>query len=95
MATTLSLLLPLADLSVGASARIADIRGGCGLIHKLYGLGLRVGSRVAILHRRGAGVVLANAENRVAIGGGIAESLWVEPLGGHPPVEGGFGDGGL
>jgi Fe2+ transport system protein FeoA len=80
MPTALSPLLQLSALSAGDSARIAEIRGGRALIHKLFGLGLRVGSRVAILHQRGVGLVLSNAENRVAISGGIAEALWVEPL---------------
>jgi ferrous iron transport protein A len=61
-------------------ARTAEIRGERGLTHKLLGLGLRVGSQVSILHQRGRGLVLSSAETRVAIGGGIADQLLVEPL---------------
>jgi ferrous iron transport protein A len=73
-------LTPLASLSTGSFARIAEIRGGRGLTHKLLGLGLRVGSQVSVLHQRGRGLVLSSAETRVAIGGGIADQLMVEPL---------------
>jgi ferrous iron transport protein A len=73
-------LTPLATLPPGVSARIAEIRGGRALTHKLFGLGLRVGSRVLVLHRRGHGLVLSSAETRLAIGGGIADKLWVEPI---------------
>ena len=80
MAAVPPFLTPLAALSAGSLARIAEIRGGRGLTHKLLGLGLRVGSQVSVLHRRGRGLVLSSAETRVAIGGGIADQLLVEPL---------------
>jgi Fe2+ transport system protein FeoA len=95
MATTLAILKPLTALSAGDSARIAEIRGNRALIHKLLGLGLRVGSKVAILHRRGVGLVLSNAESRIAIGGGIAEVLWVEPLADEPQGDRTLSAGGL
>jgi len=81
MAVVSLFLKPLATIPAGDCARIAEIRGGRGLTHKLFGLGLRVGSEVRVLQRRGPGLVLSSAETRVAIGGGIAEQLWVEPLG--------------
>lgn len=70
-------LTPLTALPAGATARIAEIRGGRALTHKLFGLGLRVGSRVRVLQQRGRGVVLSSAATRVAIGGGVADQLWV------------------
>jgi ferrous iron transport protein A len=70
-------LTPLTALPAGASARIAEIRGGRTLTHKLLGLGLRVGSQVCVLHQRGRGLVLSSAETRVAMGGGVADQLWV------------------
>jgi ferrous iron transport protein A len=78
--------IPLTALPTGASARIAEIRGGRALTHKLFGLGLRVGSQVCVLHHRGRGLVLSSAETRVAIGGGVADHLWVEAV--SPGVEG-------
>jgi ferrous iron transport protein A len=71
---------PLADLPLGIPARLAEIRGGQQLTRRLLGLGLRVGSRVTVLHHRGRGVVLSNGDTRVALGGGIVEKLWVVPL---------------
>ncbi len=71
---------PLSELLPGCRCRIAEIRGGRQLTHRLRGLGLRVGSEVEMLHRRGSGVVLSVGETRVALGGGVAEKLFVEPL---------------
>jgi ferrous iron transport protein A len=76
----LKLLSPLGKLPLGIPARLAEIRGGQQLTRRLLGLGLRVGSRVTVLHHRGRGVVLSNGDTRVALGGGIVEKLWVEPF---------------
>jgi ferrous iron transport protein A len=70
-------LRPLTDLSAGARVRIAEVRGGRAFTHKLLGLGLRVGSEVCVLQQRGRGMVLSSAETRVAVGGGVADQLWV------------------
>ena len=72
--------IPMADLPVGAAARIAQIRGGRELSRRLLGLGLRLGSEVRVLHHRGGGLVVSSGEARVALGGGIVDKLWVEPL---------------
>lgn len=72
--------IPLSSLAIGADARIVEIDGGRQLIRRLLSLGLRVGSEVRILHRRGRGVVLFNAQNRVALGAGIAAKILMEPL---------------
>lgn len=71
----------LADLPIGEAAHIAEIRGGRALTRRLLGLGLRIGSLVTVLHHRGQGVVLSNGETRVALGGGVAEKLWVRRQG--------------
>jgi len=71
---------PLSELPLGAQCRIAEIRGGRQLTHRLRGLGLRVGSEVEMLHRRGNGVVLSVGDTRVALGAGVAEKLFVVPL---------------
>ena len=80
MATDAEKLLPLSALPVGAPARIAEIRGGRSLIHRLLALGLRAGSEILVLHPRAGGLVVSHGETRVALGGGIADKLWVEPL---------------
>ncbi len=72
--------MSLFELPVGTPARIAEIRGGQQLARRLLGLGLRVGSEVAILHHRPRGVVLSTGGTRVALGGGVVEKLSVEPV---------------
>ncbi len=74
-------LLRLADLAPGEAAEIAEIRGGRVMTRRLLGLGLRVGSAVRVLHHRGQGVVVSNGETRLALGGGVAERLWVRRAG--------------
>lgn len=77
-------LIPLAGLSLGTPARIVEIRGGRQLSRRLLALGLRVGSEVLVLHHRGGGLVVSLGDTRVALGGGIVDKLWVEPLPGRP-----------
>jgi len=72
--------IALASLPIGSHARITAILGGHGLHRRLMGLGLRVGSEIDVLHQRGRGVVVASAGNRIALGGGVAEKLLIEPL---------------
>lgn len=72
--------LRLAELPVGAPAVIIEIRGGRQLTRRLLGLGLRLGSTLLVLHHRGSGVVLAQGETRVALGGGVVDKIWVRRL---------------
>lgn len=76
-------LASLDSLPVGSHARIVSINGGRNLHRRLLGLGLRVGSEVAVLHHRGRGVVVACAGNRIALGGGVAEKLLIQTLPGE------------
>ncbi|MEA3278606.1 MAG: FeoA domain-containing protein [Pseudomonadota bacterium] len=80
-----SRIICLGELPIGVRARIAQIRGGRQLTRRLLSLGLRLGTRITVMHHRGRGVVVSTGDTRVALGGGIAEKLWVEPL--SPPVE--------
>lgn len=50
------------------------------MTRRLLSLGLRVGTEVDVLHRRGQGVVVARAGIRVALGAGVADKLYVTPL---------------
>lgn len=72
-----AVLLRLAELPLGEPAMIVEIRGGRQLTRRLLGLGLRPGSAVVVLHHRGSGVVLARDETRLALGGGVADKIWV------------------
>lgn len=73
-------LISLGVTGVGQHARIAEIRGDRLFTRRLLSMGLRVGSEVDILHRRGGGVVVVSDGNRVALGGTIANKLMVELL---------------
>ncbi len=73
-------LISLAQLPLGARARIVEVQGGREMTRRLLSLGLRIGSEVELLHHRGRGVVVANAGNRIALGGGVAEKVLTEPL---------------
>lgn len=76
-------LIRLSDLPHDLPARLAEIRGGRHLTRRLLALGLRQGSLLRVIQRRGQGLVLASGEARIAVGSGIAEKLWVEA---HPPL---------
>lgn len=73
-------LISLARLPVGRRARIKRIMGGRRLVHRLLSLGLRMGSEIELIQRRGAGVVVASQGARVALGAGVAEKLLMLPL---------------
>jgi ferrous iron transport protein A len=70
----------LAELEVGVTGRIATIGSGTSMRRRCLALGLRVGSVVTVLHRRGKGVVVASDGNRVALGASVAALLTVEPI---------------
>jgi ferrous iron transport protein A len=73
--------LRLCDLPNGCHARVLQIQGGKELHRKLLSLGLRVGSELNLLQHRHRGVVVAtHAGTRLALGGGIAEKLLMQPL---------------
>ncbi|WP_462321119.1 FeoA family protein [Halochromatium sp.] len=71
--------LTLAKLPVGCSAVIIQIVGGHELHRKLRGLGIHVGTKLRIEHRRGSGLVVSVGNGRVALGGGIVEKLQIMP----------------
>lgn len=73
----------LAELPLGAYARITAIEGGRDMTRRLLALGLRPGSEIRVEHHRGRGRVLAVGPTRVALGGGMVEKLQVEVL--DPP----------
>ncbi|MFD2111156.1 FeoA family protein [Thiorhodococcus fuscus] len=70
-------LIRLSDLPQSTPARLAEIQGGRHLMRRLLSLGLRQGSRLSVVQRRGQGLVLATGEVRIAVGSGIADKLWV------------------
>ncbi|MBK5967784.1 MULTISPECIES: FeoA family protein [Thiorhodovibrio] len=74
----------LADLPLGARARVIGIDGGRELNRRLLALGVRLGSELRIDHHRGRGRVVSIGPTRVALGGSIVEKLRVDPLDSDP-----------
>jgi ferrous iron transport protein A len=70
----------LADLPDGSRAQIYEIHGGRALARRLLSLGLRVGSEVNVVQRRGHGMVVASTGSRIALGAGVADKLMVIPV---------------
>ncbi|NEX19183.1 ferrous iron transport protein A [Thiorhodococcus mannitoliphagus] len=75
--------IQLSDLPHRTPARLTEIRGGRHLTRRLLALGLRQGSSLCVVQRRGQGLVLASGDARIAVGSGIAEKLWVTPEAPH------------
>ena len=71
---------PLPAVKDGQRAKITSIDGDRGLVRRAMALGIRVGTVVDILSHRGRGVVVGKSGTRVALGGSIAEKLFVETL---------------
>ena len=71
---------PLNEIAIGDTARVIEIQGGKNMTRRLMGLGLKVGSSVTVLHRRGEGVVVGEGGNRIAIGGGVANRVMMQLL---------------
>ncbi len=78
-------LTRLSDLPHDTPAILVEIRSGRNLTRRLLALGLRQGSALSIVQRRGQGLVLASGEARIAVGTGIADKLWV--VAGQTPVD--------
>ena len=70
----------LHQLPEGMQARIAEIRGDRNIARRLLSLGLRVGSEIRVMQQRNKGVVVACAGNRVALGGNVANKMFMQPL---------------
>lgn len=75
----------LTRLPIGATATVTRIQGGRNTERKLMSLGIKKGSEIEILHRRGKGVVVRSSGTRIAIGEGVAEKVLVAPGEAHYP----------
>ncbi|RNE93852.1 ferrous iron transport protein A [Marichromatium sp. AB32] len=69
--------IPLSELQHDTPARIVEIQGGRHLTRRLLALGLRQGSQLSVVQRRGQGLVLATGGGRIAMGFGVAEKVRV------------------
>ncbi len=70
--------IQLTDAPFGRKVRLLGYSLEPGLRRRMRGLGLSPGVELELVHRRGEGVVVANGENRVALGGDLARRLPVE-----------------
>ena len=70
----------LSSIPIGHKVRLNAIHGGKVLTRRLLSLGICLGSEFEVINHRSNGVVLAREGNRVALGAGISDKLFVEPL---------------
>ena len=70
----------LSKVPVGHKIRLNAIHGGKALTRRLLALGISLGSEFEVINHRGDGVVLARDGNRVALGSGISNKLFVETI---------------
>ena len=74
-------LIPLVHAKQGEQLIIREINGGAGARMRLLTMGLRIGDHVEIITNQNKGqVVLAVDFNRYALGYGLAEKIFVEPV---------------
>jgi ferrous iron transport protein A len=59
--------------------RIVALRAGRGLDKRLAELGLNVGCVVRVVQRHGGKLLVARGETRLAVGGGLATRILVQP----------------
>ncbi|MET1159551.1 MAG: FeoA family protein [Thermoprotei archaeon] len=72
--------VPLETLPPGARAKIIQVIGGHGIVHRLYQMGLTPGALVEVVSNYGRGpIVLRVMGVEIAIGRGIARKILVEP----------------
>jgi Fe2+ transport system protein FeoA len=65
----------------GERVRLSEIRGGCGLTHRLTELGLTPGVEMEVLQQSGMGpLILSVRDTRLALGRGMAHRVLVHPL---------------
>ena len=71
--------IPLGMADPETLVRIVALRAGRGLDKRLSELGLNVGCVVRVVQRHGAKLLVARGETRLAIGGGVATRILVQP----------------
>ena len=70
-------IFPLALARTGEKVVISAIRAGKGLARKLLEQGIRPGITVTIIQKRGGGFVLGFDRQRIALGAGMTQKLFV------------------
>ncbi len=70
--------LPLTMVSIGKPVKLAEIRAGQQLTHRLAELGLTPGVDLEVIQNQGGPLVLAVRDSRLALGRGMAGKIFVE-----------------
>jgi len=73
-------IMPLALLSPGEIGIIREIRGGRGLVRRLFDLGFTPNSEVKVIHSDSGPVLVEARGSRIALGRGVAMKIWVEVI---------------
>ena len=68
---------PLALARTGEKLVINGVQSGKGLNRKLMEQGLRPGIEVSVIQKRSGGFILASEGQRIALGAGLAQKLFV------------------
>ncbi len=69
---------PLSLAAEGERVRIVLIRGGCRRVERLLSMGVKVDEIVTVVNCQGnGGTVIDSRSGRIAMGGGIAQSIAV------------------
>ena len=71
-------MIPLSEMNTGDSGKVAEIRGGHGMIQRLAGMGVLQGTEITII-QAGGPVILEALGNRLVIGRGMVNKIMVEP----------------
>ena len=74
-------LLTLNQLKAGETGKVIELRGGSGFVHRLEGLGIRLGIeviKVSSMFLHGP-VTIRVGQSQVAIGFGMASKIIVDP----------------
>jgi Fur family ferric uptake transcriptional regulator len=77
---------PLSRLPLGSRGQVEALAGGQGMVAQLAAMGLRPGSAVLVTGQAGGtGPVSVLADGiRLAVGGGMADRIMVQPIPGEP-----------
>ncbi|RKY40562.1 MAG: ferrous iron transport protein A [Candidatus Omnitrophota bacterium] len=67
----------LSELARGETGRIAEIKGGWGIRHRLLLKGIKEGSIVRVISSGRGPVVIEVEKNTVALGKGIAQKILI------------------
>jgi len=73
--------MPLTFLAAGEKGQVVDIKGGRGIVQRLYEIGFVPSTVVEILVSHNPGPILVNVKGaRIAIGRGMAAKIMVRRL---------------